>query len=75
MDENDEAPVFQPQVGCATVTEFHDPRVAITTVQAVDKDDPATLNGKILFSIDTTNDRGTKKCSKLMRQLINFNSF
>ncbi len=58
LDENDEPPVFQPLVGCASVTEFHDPRVAITTIQATDNDDPATPNGKIVFTIESGNDLG-----------------
>ena len=34
------------------MTEFHDSRIPIATIQASDADDPATPNGQILFSIE-----------------------
>lgn len=58
IDENDETPVFEARSGCVSVTEFHDSRVPLTTIHASDRDDPTTLNGHIVFSIQEGNDGG-----------------
>lgn len=51
LDVNDETPEFEPVQGCATITEFHEPRETITIIKAHDKDDPTTPNGRIQFRI------------------------
>lgn len=58
IDENDETPVFEPRSGCVSVTEFHDSHVPLTTIQATDRDDPATPNGHVVFSIQDGNEKG-----------------
>lgn len=58
IDENDEPPVFEPRTGCVSVTEFHDSHVPLTTIQASDRDDPTTPNGRVVFSIEAGNDKG-----------------
>ncbi|XP_063244010.1 cadherin-23 [Bacillus rossius redtenbacheri] len=56
VDVNDETPVFEPILGCITITEFHELREAVTTIKATDLDDPNTPNGRIVFSIVSGDD-------------------
>ncbi|XP_071547485.1 cadherin-23 isoform X3 [Panulirus ornatus] len=57
-DINDEAPVFEEREGCTMITEFHEPRDTVTVVRASDDDDPASPNGRILFTIEGGNEKG-----------------
>ncbi|XP_069185641.1 cadherin-23 isoform X4 [Procambarus clarkii] len=57
-DINDEAPVFEEREGCTMITEFHEPRDTVTVVRASDGDDPASPNGRILFTIEGGNEKG-----------------
>lgn len=57
-DINDEAPVFEEREGCTMITEFHEARETVTVVRATDDDDPASPNGRILFTIEGGNEKG-----------------
>lgn len=57
-DINDEAPVFVEREGCTMITEFHEARETVTVVRATDGDDPASPNGRILFTIEGGNEKG-----------------
>ncbi|XP_063590983.1 cadherin-23-like [Penaeus indicus] len=57
-DINDEAPVFEEREGCTMITEFHEARETVTVVRATDGDDPASPNGRILFTIEGGNEKG-----------------
>ena len=57
-DINDEAPVFEAREGCAQVTEFHEPRDTVTVLRATDADDPDTPNGRLMFTIQSGNEKG-----------------
>lgn len=50
-DVNDNPPILHLPTDCATVTEFHNHREAITSVRATDKDDTTTPNGRVQFHI------------------------
>lgn len=55
LDVNDEAPIIihheTQSGGCASINEFHQLGETITTVQATDKDDPSTPNGRVSLQI------------------------
>lgn len=58
-DINDNAPVFDNLPSeCVVVTEFHAVGDMILLVKANDADDPNTVNGRIIFSIEDGNERG-----------------
>lgn len=40
------------------ITEFHEARETVTVVRATDGDDPASPNGRILFTIEGGNEKG-----------------
>ncbi|XP_060850417.1 cadherin-23-like [Rhopalosiphum padi] len=57
-DINDNAPLFDHLPSeCVIVTEFHTVGDMILLIKATDADDPATVNGRIMFSIEDGNER------------------
>jgi hypothetical protein len=70
VDVNDERPEFEPRSGCASVTEFHEPGELVTVLRAIDRDDPATPNGRLQFNIEEGNELG-----KHVMQFIPFFEF
>ncbi|KAF5272299.1 hypothetical protein FQR65_LT04956 [Abscondita terminalis] len=59
LDVNDNAPKLHLPTNCVSVTEFHDQTQMLTTVQAFDADDPATVNGQVLIDISGGDDLHT----------------
>jgi len=58
-DINDNAPLFDHLPSeCVVVTEFHTVGDMILLIKATDADDPTTVNGRIMFSIEDGNERG-----------------
>ena len=59
MDVNDEAPEFvEVNSQCTTISEFHQKHDPIVNVRAIDKDDPNSPNGEIVFSIKHGDENG-----------------
>jgi len=60
-DVNDNAPSFDHLPSeCVVVTEFHTVGDMILLLKATDADDPNTVNGRIMFSIEDGNERGLR---------------
>lgn len=58
-DINDNAPLFDRLPSeCIVVTEFHTVGDMVLLIKATDADDPNTVNGQIMFSIEDGNERG-----------------
>lgn len=58
-DINDNAPLFDHLPSeCIVVTEFHTVGDMILLLKATDADDPNTVNGRILYSLEDGNERG-----------------
>lgn len=58
-DINDNAPLFDHLPSeCVVVTEFHTVGDMVLLIKATDADDPNTVNGRIMFSIEDGNERG-----------------
>ncbi|CAG5108412.1 Similar to Cdh23: Cadherin-23 (Mus musculus) [Cotesia congregata] len=57
-DVNDNSPKMEVPDECITISEFHDIRDAIAVIKATDADNPASLNGQIMFRILTGNELG-----------------
>lgn len=53
-DVNDEKPVFVRQASgeCASVSEFLNPGETVLSISATDKDEPGSLNSRLVFSMD-----------------------
>lgn len=53
-DVNDEKPMFvrQPSGECASVSEFLNPGETVLSISALDKDEPGSLNSRLVFSMD-----------------------
>ena len=59
QDVNDEAPQFvEVNSQCITISEFHQRHEPIVNVRAVDKDDPKSPNGEIVFAIKHGDEKG-----------------
>lgn len=54
------------------ITEFHEPRDTVTVVRASDDDDPASPNGRILFTIEGGNEKGRHCASIGMLYIVIF---
>ncbi|KAK5649206.1 hypothetical protein RI129_000235 [Pyrocoelia pectoralis] len=54
-DVNDNAPKLHLPKSCVSVTEFHEPMQPITTIRALDEDDPSTVNGQVVLDISDGN--------------------
>ena len=58
-DVNDEAPQFvEVSSQCTTISEFHQEHEPIVNVRAIDKDDPKSPNGEIVFAIKHGDEKG-----------------
>ncbi|KAF5304330.1 hypothetical protein FQA39_LY09709 [Lamprigera yunnana] len=59
IDINDNAPKLHLSPSCVSVTEFHEPTQSLATVEAIDADDPATVNGQVVLDISGGNHHNT----------------
>ena len=58
-DVNDETPQFvEVESQCTTISEFHQKNEPIVNVRAIDKDDPKSPNGEIVFDIKHGDEKG-----------------
>lgn len=62
IDVNDNVPKIEIPEGCATVSEFHDPRESIVFIKTKDADNPLTSNGRTVIRILSGNELGKMNC-------------